>query len=56
MLKDLTINEFLEVGRKRGMNLIKGDFSSIKQQFDLILLVHSFEHMLDLDKVDEKCS
>ena len=26
-------------------------FSSIKQQFDLILLVHSFEHMLDLDKV-----
>ena len=43
--------EFLEVGRKRGMNLIKGDFSSSKQQFDLILLVHSLEHMLDLDKV-----
>ena len=43
--------EFLEVGRKRGMSLIKGDFSSSKQQFDLILLVHSFEHMLDLDKV-----
>jgi SAM-dependent methyltransferase len=47
-------NEFLEVGRKRGMNLIQGDFSSCKQQYDLILLVHSFEHMLDLDDVVSK--
>ena len=43
--------EFLEVGRKQGMNIIQGDFSSRKQQYDLILLVHAFEHMLDLDGV-----
>ena len=44
-------NEFLRWERKRGMSLIKGDYSSVKQQFDLILLVHTFEHMLDLNKV-----
>ena len=42
---------FLEPGRKRGLNLIQGDITSISKNidFDLIMLIHSFEHVVDLD-------
>lgn len=43
--------DFLNAGRRRGLNLIQGDFSSSDEQYDLILLVHVFEHMLALDDV-----
>lgn len=42
---------YLEPGRKRGMNLVEGDVFDLpaQQQFDLVMLIHSFEHMMDLD-------
>jgi len=42
---------FLEVSQTKGLNLILGDADSIKTQsnFDLILLIHSFEHIMDMD-------
>ena len=43
--------DFLNAGRRRGLNLVHGDFSSIEEQYDLILLVHVFEHMLALGDV-----
>ncbi|MBT6028738.1 MAG: class I SAM-dependent methyltransferase, partial [Crocinitomicaceae bacterium] len=44
-------DEFLEVGRKRGMNLVLEEFSSCNKQYDMIILIHVFEHMHDLEDV-----
>ena len=43
--------EFLEAGCKRGMNLVQGDFSGCDQKYDLILLVHTFHQLFELDDV-----
>jgi SAM-dependent methyltransferase len=45
-------SRFLEPGRKQGLNLIQGDIKNIPEDniFDLIILIHSFEHVLDLDE------
>lgn len=44
---------FLIPGRKEGMDLILGDIKSIpkNKKFDLIMLIHSFEHFIDLDEI-----
>jgi 2-polyprenyl-3-methyl-5-hydroxy-6-metoxy-1,4-benzoquinol methylase len=44
---------FLKPGRKRGMELIEGDIQSIPEsrKFDLIMLSHSFEHVINLDEM-----
>ena len=49
---------FLEPGLKRGLNLIKGDVNSIpdKSNFDLIMLIHSFEHVINLDATVQSAS
>jgi len=49
---------FLEPGLKRGLNLIQGDVDSIKEKenFDLIMLIHSLEHVIDLDMVVQSIS
>ena len=46
-------DNFLEPGRKRGMDLIEGDVQCILEtrKFDLIMLIHSFEHVIDLDEM-----
>ena len=43
---------FLEPGRKRGLNLVQGDINNISDEngFDLIMLIHTFEHVLNLDE------
>ena len=45
-------SRFLEPGRKRGLNLVQGNVESVVTQnnFDLIMLIHSFEHVVSLDK------
>ena len=45
-------DKYLDMGRTQGMNLISGGIDSIPddKKFDLIQLVHVFEHMLDLDE------
>jgi SAM-dependent methyltransferase len=45
--------KFLEPGIKSGMDLRYGDISNIDSnlKFDLIMLIHSYEHFIDLDKV-----
>jgi len=50
-------DKFLEPGRKTGMNLFIGDIfnNKLKSKYDLILLIHSFEHMQDLDNVIIEC-
>ena len=49
---------FLEPGLKRGLNLIQGDIGSINDysSFDLIMLIHSFEHVMDLDATIQSAS
>jgi SAM-dependent methyltransferase len=49
---------FLEPGLKRGLNLIHGNIDSIKEDgdFDLIMLIHSFEHVMDLDTTVQSVS
>ena len=49
---------FLEPGLKRGLNLIQGDVNSIpdKSDFDLIMLIHSFEHVINLDATVQSVS
>jgi hypothetical protein len=44
---------FLEPGLNRGLNLIKGEIGNINKNtnYDLIMLIHSFEHFLDLDAI-----
>ena len=44
-------SRYLSPGRQRGMNLIEGDLYGIPKEnpFDLVMLIHSFEHMMDLD-------
>ena len=44
---------FLAPGREKGMELIEGDLSNIPvdRKFDLIMLIHSFEHMIKLDEI-----
>jgi len=44
---------FLAPGRDRGMELIEGDLNSvpIEYKFDLVMLIHSFEHILNLDEI-----
>ena len=43
--------EFLESGRRRGMNLVNGHFADdTNGPYDLILVVHTFEHLLELDQ------
>jgi 2-polyprenyl-3-methyl-5-hydroxy-6-metoxy-1,4-benzoquinol methylase len=46
-------DNFLDPGRKRGMELIKGDIQTIPKthKFDLIMLIHSFEHVIGLDEM-----
>jgi SAM-dependent methyltransferase len=46
-------DNFLSPGRKRGMELIEGDIHSISEtrKFDLIMLIHSFEHVIELDEM-----
>ena len=44
-------NRYLEPGRSRGMNLVEGggvNFTEGKP-FDLVMLIHAFEHMINLD-------
>jgi ubiquinone/menaquinone biosynthesis C-methylase UbiE len=43
-------DKFLQPGRDRGMELLKGDISVISsnQTFDLVMLIHSYEHVIDL--------
>jgi|TARA_Y100000294_G_scaffold103735_1_gene96285 SAM-dependent methyltransferase len=45
-------DKYLSIGRQHGMNLITGGVQSIpkNKQFDLILLIHVFEHFIDLEK------
>ena len=44
--------KFLEPGINLGMDLRYGDINSVEgKNFDLIMLVHSFEHFLNLDNV-----
>jgi SAM-dependent methyltransferase len=45
--------KFLEPGINLGMDLRYGDISDVdnNSKFDLIMLVHSYEHFIDLDKV-----
>lgn len=40
---------YLAPGRERGMNLVEGVVQDSEESADLALLVHSFEHMIDLD-------
>ena len=44
---------YLLPGKNKGMNLLVGDIfnNNIDEEFDLILIIHAFEHMQDLDKV-----
>ena len=42
---------YLSPGRKKGMNLINGNFSDSNDKYDLIMLIHTFEHMQNLDEV-----
>lgn len=43
-------SRFLEPGRRRGLNLIQGDIDSINQNnFNLIMLIHSFEHVINME-------
>jgi len=46
-------DEFLAPGRSRGMELIVGDINSIPKdtKFDLIMLIHSFEHVVNLNEM-----
>jgi len=46
-------SRFLTPGKNHGMELIEGDLSSIpkNRKFDLIMLIHSFEHMINLDEL-----
>ena len=47
--------EFLESGRRRGMNLVNGHFANdTNGPYDLILVVHTFEHFLELDQLSRK--
>ena len=47
--------EFLESGRRRGMNLVNGHFANdTNGPYDLILVVHTFEHLLELDQFVQK--
>jgi SAM-dependent methyltransferase len=44
--------KFLEPGNKVGMDLRYGDINSVKRKdFDLVMLVHSFEHFLNINDV-----
>ena len=54
---DFNVN-FLIPGRKRGMELIEGDIQSIPEsrKFDLIMLIHSFEHLINLDEMVKQVS
>jgi len=49
-------DDFLVPGRKRGMRLVNGDFTELDGVFDVILLIHSFEHMMNLDEVVQNIS
>ncbi len=44
---------FLAVGRNRGMDLFEGGIENVPagDKFDLVMLIHSFEHMSNLDEV-----
>ncbi len=44
--------DFLKPGRSKGLHLVCGDIDSIEKDkvFDLVLLIHSFEHVIDMDK------
>ena len=45
--------EYLDVGRRRGLNLLRGGTDSLVasgRQADLIILSHVFEHFVDIDK------
>lgn len=45
--------EYLKVGRKRGLNLLRGGTDSLVVsggQADMVILSHVFEHFVDLDK------
>lgn len=47
---------FLKAGRDRGMELRSGGVDSLlnEEKFDLVMLIHSFEHMIDLyDAIDK---
>lgn len=49
--------DYLNVGRKRGLNLIRGGADSLIEsgrKADLIILSHVFEHFIDLDKEIDK--
>ncbi len=49
-------DRFLQPGRERGMELMQGDINavSLERSFDLIMLIHSFEHVVDLfDSIDQ---
>lgn len=43
--------EYLDVGKNRGMKLVQGDFSKCEKKFDLILLIHTFHQLFELDDV-----
>lgn len=45
-------DRFLQPGRDLGMELVTGDIENIsaKNSFDLILLIHSFEHVINMDE------
>jgi len=47
---------YLSPGKSRGMDLVTGDINSIQEgdKFDLILLIHSFEHVIDLNDMVNK--
>ena len=45
--------EYLDVGRKRGMNLLQGDVKILRARglkADIIILSHVLEHFIDLDR------
>ena len=44
---------YLRPGLNRGMRLVEGDITAVSKEykFDLVMLIHSFEHVLDMDKM-----
>ena len=44
--------DFLKPGQKKGLNLIGGEIKNIPEDkvFDLVLLIHTFGHVVDMDE------
>jgi len=50
--------DFLEPGRAQGLNLIAGEIKNISKDkvFDLILLIHTFGHVIDMEETIQSVS